>query len=220
MPYPMENAQQGLQPSKGENRTSLLALPAEIRNSIWELLTFTEGDVRVRDAYSSYIYSRPAILKVCHQLENEISPIFWGRSVIALDNYYIPHFIDDWGLETMHMIRHLKLLWCADSDARTEDLRWDQASTEDFCGLETLELCLGRYATKRRDRHRILTERSLADNWFRALVFMRSLQNDERLPKLIRATREACFTDPTNREPSLRLISTTTSLKELVSREL
>jgi hypothetical protein len=62
--------------------------------------------------------------------------------VITLEDYFIDEFVRDWGLEILHMIRHLEFSWSGDSWARIDDLDSDHVSAKNFYGLETVELYL------------------------------------------------------------------------------
>jgi hypothetical protein len=135
----MEPSQQVRPKDMNGKRHSLMKLPPEIRNQIWELLVLSEGDVLIEDSCGGPRGSRPALLKVCHQIDKEASLIFWGRNVFALKDYRLSHFVDDWGWRALRSVKIFKLVWSADSMARLDDLECDQAYTEDFNGLETLE---------------------------------------------------------------------------------
>ncbi|KAF7510827.1 hypothetical protein GJ744_005927 [Endocarpon pusillum] len=199
----------------GEKRQSLLALPPEIRSKIWELLVLEDKDVILDDIPSWQHHSRPAILKVCHQIDSEASPIFWGRNVIAFKGYRLPHFVDDWGLEVMHMIKHIKMVWSADDHARIDDLEFDQVSPEDCCGLQSLEICLGRHAAPDPNgRLAQMTRRMLKWNRVSSFLLLRRLQRDKRLPGLSKATCETNFNRLSDREHSLRLISDSAPLRQ------
>jgi hypothetical protein len=146
MSVQVEQNKQISAPCMNQSGKGLLTLPPEVRNMIWELLVIKESDV-VLDGlipYPRLPYSRPPILKVCHQIEKEASPIFWGRSVIVLKDYHLYDFAEDMGEGVVRMIRRLKMVWSADSEARVDWLDVDY--TRDFCGLKSLELCLSRDA--------------------------------------------------------------------------
>lgn len=201
----------------GEKRQNLLTLPPEIRNMIWELLVLEDKDVILDDIPFGQRHARPAILKVCHQIDSEASPIFWGRNVIALKGYRLPHFVDDWGLEVMNMIKHIKMVWYADDHARIDDLWFDQVSPEDCCGLQSFEICLGRRTAPGADGQlKQPTWKTLSRNRVSSFLLLRRLQKDKRLPWLSKATRGTHFNRSSDRERSVRLISDSAPLRQNV----
>jgi hypothetical protein len=59
-----------------EKKKSLLTLPPEVRNMIWELLVLQKDEVVVKEGGSEGApgYSRPAILKVSREICRDVSP--------------------------------------------------------------------------------------------------------------------------------------------------
>jgi hypothetical protein len=123
---------------RGRKSKKAADTPCRGTNMIWELLVLKEGsEVLDASARPPLPFSRPAILKVCQQIDREASPIFWGRNMIAFKELQLSFCISRWGWKPMRMIRHLKLAWVADFDGRLDDLECE-ADPQDFSGLRTL----------------------------------------------------------------------------------
>ncbi len=57
--------------------------------------------------------------------------------------YFLLHFIEDWGLDFVRMIKHFKFWWCANCPIRLTDLQFDELFVEYLSGLDTLAIRLG-----------------------------------------------------------------------------
>ena len=176
-----------------QTRQGIMNLAPEIRTTIWKMLVLQSDILLQKGRYGRY--PRPAILKVCRALENEISPMLWGGNLVELEDYSIPDFIRDWGLKTLHMVRHLIFTWSSDSNARVNQLEWKEVSTIDFTNLQTLEICLLGRLTREETyqyRHPIGDSFMAGFEWSKgrqinlinAQTFMKRLQMDSRLPNL------------------------------------
>lgn len=187
---------------------------------IWELLLLNRGEVVMEEDSSRGLCSRPAILKVCRQIDREAGHIFWSGNVITLEDYLLPLFINDWGLEVVHMIKNLKLLWHLCSSIRLDapDLDFHQISTQDFHGLESIEIRL--FHPDDCPTPGPLTRGIHGRDIVSVLMFLERLQQDSRLPRLAKSTYKVSSTNWGRREISLRLISDATPLREHVSISL
>ncbi|KAK4952580.1 hypothetical protein LTR10_009386 [Elasticomyces elasticus] len=76
----------------------LLSLPAELRNSINEMVILQTKIVKV-DA-DGYLTNQPGLLAVCHQLRNEALPVFQSLAPTVARRVFEVHNLDFGGLMT------------------------------------------------------------------------------------------------------------------------
>ena len=63
-------------------KCQLLALPAELRNRIYDFLVLSD-----LQTFADRM-AKPALLKVCSQLGNEYSAVFFGNELLKFDAYF------------------------------------------------------------------------------------------------------------------------------------
>lgn len=78
-----------------EAKLSLLDLPAELRNEIYHY-ALTNFDDDHFEIYRGY-HKEPAILRVCSQIRNEASPIYFNQSIwLIVENSGLPLVKSHW----------------------------------------------------------------------------------------------------------------------------
>lgn len=70
-----------MRPSQSHDRLSLLRLPAELRNRVWELALIDTHPIVVDQSN----YRQPALLRTCSQIRNEAAAIYYEQNTFADD---------------------------------------------------------------------------------------------------------------------------------------
>ena len=96
-----------------ERKTSLLNLPAELRNEIYTLSLVRESAIRVDSKWSQMppflAYVEPALLRVNRQLRRETLEIQYSSNVFQCYSYSgLTKFVSRLGLERVAMLKHVK----------------------------------------------------------------------------------------------------------------
>ena len=127
--------------------SGLLALPAELRNEIYELVLDSSSDVpiyRVHPADTSYRRCpAPPLLQTCHKLRAEASAIFYGRnrfeiktwnsvdSIVTLQMWVEGLRVEDWGL-----VKRVNLQYVGADGWEIEDHEHDEMDAAQEVGAD------------------------------------------------------------------------------------
>lgn len=96
----------------------LLTFLLDVGILLQKLMLLKHGDVQMLDTIHRPRWLRPAVLYTCHQNEDKALSIFGVQNVIALSHYQLAHLFEEWAMKCIPTIKHLRLVWSADSDAR------------------------------------------------------------------------------------------------------
>ncbi|KAK3679742.1 hypothetical protein LTR78_000118, partial [Recurvomyces mirabilis] len=68
-------------------KSRLLTLPAELRNTIYEHVLCSKGHILVRDGRSGHHHRPKCLLHTCQQIREEASPIYYTQNTFR---HYVP----------------------------------------------------------------------------------------------------------------------------------